>query len=967
MDYDIKAYLEDKGCEVTDRASAHISTQCFFCGEDPGKRGRLYINVDEGSDKYGVFFCHLCGEKGGLNKIRYHFGDPKIEISHEYQFTYDPIMVAATDYYVESLDLHPEAYEYLTETRGLTEKTIQKAKLGWADGKLSTHLINQGFSPDEIKETGLVNKHGSDFFKDAIIFPYLDHGYPVQLRGKQIGGKTIGTAKPLEIPYGIDTTIGEDTILTAEGEFDTLTLHQLGYPAIGVPGVMTFKNGWEDYFEDAKRIYIMFDNDKAGKAGAEKMSNKLGSRTRVVEIPYKGADVNDLLVKKGKNRDDFDYLLHKAKGGLLVSMSEAYDRWLEIEGNKDLDGLRFNVPGLDKVMNIGLLPGQVAVLIAKTGSGKPHPHGTIIQTPSGPIKFGDLKIGDEVWGSNGKPTKVIGVHEQGLVETYRVTFSDGTSVLTGPDHLWEVYSRYGKRRTWCKKDVLSTLEIKKSGLRAGNNNRELKYRIPLIEPVEYSEKQLLIPPYTMGALIANGDTRASTPSVRTPDVQVYERCLTEGIKSSGMVTYAKDECPQFRVLDTAKHIRAYGLDVKSGQEFIPEDYLMSSVKQRLFLLRGLMDGDGSNPAKYPDHHHKSSLSYSTTSEQLSKDMVVLVNSLGGTATVCATHREDVTYDVLYSLSIMLPNKIREGLFTERKEFESSPTTVHVPHRAITSIEKEGIDNQRCITVEADDSLYSITENYILTHNSVMSMNLFQRMRIMNPDIKILYASLELTRNQVFEAMFRIHQFYFPEASAADFIHYWQNNLLLIDQNRISENDLAESIDQFAYESGFVPDLICVDYLGYYARGVSGSSEYDQTTNAIMGLKSVAKDTQSVILTPHQVNRTGNFATELQADQAKSSGAVENTADWMASQWSMDTQPGITPEEATGEVFQKILKSRNGGANTKVTYIFDPLSLAVVPIDDHEMASRAYFMRDCWKAGDTWEEAIKRLKTGDLHI
>lgn len=577
--------------------------------------------MDEDSDKYGVFFCHLCGESGGINKIRYHFGDPKIQLDIEYQFSYSPILVAATEHYIEALDQNPDAYEYLTETRGLTEETVIKAKLGWADGKLNTYLINKGFSPEEIKATGLVNKHGLDYFKNEIIFPYLDHGFPVQLRGKEIGGKARGTPEPHKVPYGIDTIIGEETVLLAEGEADTLTLHQLGYPAIGVPGVQTFKEDWLDLLEDAKRIYIMYDNDKAGKAGSEKVAGKIGSRARVVEIPYKNLDVNDLLVKKGMNRDDFDYLLHKAKGGLLVSISEAYDRWLEIEGNKDLDGLRFNVPKLDNAMSIGLLPGQVAVLIAKTGSAK----------------------------------------------------------------------------------------------------------------------------------------------------------------------------------------------------------------------------------------------------------------------------------------------------------------------------------------------------------SIMSMNLFQRMRIADPDIQILYASLELTRNQVFEAMFRIHQLYFPGSMEADFIHYWKNNLLLVDQNRISENDLAESIDQYAYELGFVPNLICVDYLGYYARGVSGSSEYDQTTNAIMGLKSVAKEMQAVFLVPHQVNRTGDFAKELQADQAKSSGAVENTADWLASQWSMDTQPGIAPEDATGEVFQKILKSRNGGTNTLATYIFDPLSLGVVPIDDHEMASRAYFMRDCFKAGDDFKQAIKRLETGDLTI
>lgn len=519
------------------------------------------------------------------------------------------------------MDQNPDAYEYLTETRGLTEETIIKAKLGWADGKLNTYLINKGFSPEEIKATGLVNKHGLDYFKNEIIFPYLDHGFPVQLRGKEIGGKARGTPEPHKVPYGIDTIIGEETVLLAEGEGDTLTLHQLGYPAIGVPGVQTFKEGWLDLLEDAKRIYIMYDNDKAGKAGAEKVAGKIGSRARVVEIPYKNLDVNDLLVKKGMNRDDFDYLLHKAKGGLLVSISEAYDRWLEIEGNKDLDGLRFNVPKLDNAMSIGLLPGQVAVLIARTGSGK----------------------------------------------------------------------------------------------------------------------------------------------------------------------------------------------------------------------------------------------------------------------------------------------------------------------------------------------------------TLMSVNMFQRMKLIKPDIKILFFTLEMTRNEIFDRMFKIYQLYFPGSMEADFIHYWKDNLFLVDQNRITENDLEESVDQFAYELGIVPDLICVDYIGYYANGFSGTNAIERTGKAILGLKAIGKDMQSSILAPHQANREGDFAKELSASNAKDSSNVENTADLLLTQWAMDTQQGITPEEATGEVFQKIVKSRNGGSNTKITYIFDPLSMAVIPIDDHEMASRAYFMRDCFRAGDDFKQAMKRLETGDLTL
>jgi len=119
----------------------------------------------------------------------------------------------------------------------------------------------------------------------------------------------------------------------------------------------------------------------------------------------------------------------------------------------------------------------------------------------------------------------------------------------------------------------------------------------------------------------------------------------------------------------------------------------------------------------------------------------------------------------------------------------------------------------------------------------------------------------------------------------------------------------------------------------------------------------------VFFVPHQVNRSGDYGEELSADQGKSSGAVEETADMLMSLWNPDQQIGIAKSDQRKEINMKILKSRDGGVGQLVQYQFAPLTLAIVPKDD-VLYERALRERQYWLAGDDWKKAVYRYKTGD---
>lgn len=618
--FDLVNYLQSKDLHLK-FASNQCYTHCFFCDEPSDRPGRLYFNIDPESDKYGLWKCFLCDNRGGLNSLRKHFGDPPVDDKPSYRQLH--ILNAATQFYQQCLTENPEAYQYLRVNRGLTDETINKLALGWANGGLLNHLTNLNYSIDEIKETGLVNPNGFDFLQGKITIPYFEFGSVVTIRSKQIGGKYLSLRGSQSHLYGVDNIRGAETVVVCAGEMDAAIMQQLEYAAVGTPGELIWKPEWTKELAEAKRVYVCYDNDEAGRTGAEKLAKTLGPQARVVELPkskpgQKKLDVSELVVYEGKTKEYFDWLFAKSKGGLLVSMSEAYERWLEVEANPDA-GLRLNISEIDSQMKHGLTPGQVVVLMGRTFSAK----------------------------------------------------------------------------------------------------------------------------------------------------------------------------------------------------------------------------------------------------------------------------------------------------------------------------------------------------------TLLTLNILQRMRLEKPDLKILLLSLELTRNEVFQRLHTIHNFYEPGSSEIDTVRYWENNLYLVDKNKVSEQELEVCVDQYAYEMGYEPDVVVIDYLGYYARSFSGE-EYVRMNSAIMGLKAIAKDHQFVVFCPHQANRSGDIGREPSIDSGRGSGVVEETSDLFMVIWNSDQTPGIEKQDEKKELNLRVVKSRNGGLNTKAIFHFAPLTQALVPASD-PLVDRALKEKQYAWAGDSFEQVVKRHLTGDTSL
>ena len=380
-----------------------------------------------------------------------------------------------------------------------------------------------------------------------------------------------------------------------------------------------------------------------------------------------------------------------------------------------------------------------SILIAdEMGLGKENSVDTQVFTPTGKMRMGDLQIGDKVIGSNGKYTNVIGVYPRGVKKLYRVYFNDGSSVLAGKEHLWCVSHPLKNDDSACWKiittqqmmDKESVIEFKgigynsnktyktKTYFKDGKNNR---WKIPIIKPVKFKRNDIIpIDPYLLGILLGDGSFRSNTIKLEVlkEDMDEFLNNISENFNENKSSLNMR--CVSFPNLKQI--IKELNLNNKySYEKHIPDIYKYSSIENRLNILKGLMDTDGSA--------EKHSTEYSTTSKQLALDVQEIVNTLGGVAQL-KERQTTFKYKGIkkqgrtsYRLNIKLPKEMNPFKLKRKADSYIVPTKYQV-NRYITNIEYEKTDEAICIAVDAPDKLYA-TDYCILNHNTVQALGIME--------------------------------------------------------------------------------------------------------------------------------------------------------------------------------------------------------------------------------------------------
>jgi hypothetical protein len=358
-----------------------------------------------------------------------------------------------------------------------------------------------------------------------------------------------------------------------------------------------------------------------------------------------------------------------------------------------------DIPGIGKVRGHVdvFLPRQKALVDWK-GLALDTP----LPTPTGWTTMGQVEPGDMLIGSNGKPCEVLGKSEIHDRPCYLIKFDDGQSVVADNEHLWAVLSGEGGREI---SKVLNTEEIGKT-LKLGSG--QSRYRIENAAPLELAEADLPLDPYVLGCWL--GDGSVGTSRISKPDDEMFRNIERRGFQVGPAAAGTTEKgAPMRSVIGLIGLLKKCGV---ANKKFIPKAYLRGSRQQRLDLLRGLMDTDGTwNKAR-------SEAVFEVTDEALAMGVYELAVSLGQRPVVNAVQRNGFGKVVTaYTVSFTPASGLNPFLSSVKADRVNVTFEVRGRRRVIKSVDPVETVPTQCIKVDSPDSTYLCTEGMIVTHNT----------------------------------------------------------------------------------------------------------------------------------------------------------------------------------------------------------------------------------------------------------
>ena len=329
---------------------------------------------------------------------------------------------------------------------------------------------------------------------------------------------------------------------------------------------------------------------------------------------------------------------------------------------------------------------------------------TPVLTTKGWKRHGDIKVGDYVFGDDGKPKKVYRVFEKNIANK-RVWFTDHTYIDCHENHEWLVYDRAARRER-----IVKTKELTKSPYK---ENGKIRYRFqtPICEPIKGEEKKLPVKPYTFGAWLGDGTNQKPRITICDTDLEILKSIEDDGYKC--IHAYKQTGCTAYEFSELKQDLRKINLCYRSEikEKYIPDCYICASIEQRLELLAGLLDTDGT--LRKAENRY----SYATTSVKLKEDVVSLISTFGWR--VCAVKYEPRTsssgikgnkdvWVISFNPTMEIPCRV------ERKKLNTFSKQKRISVERVEDIEpKQG----NCISVEG--GIYRVGKRCIPTHNSTI--------------------------------------------------------------------------------------------------------------------------------------------------------------------------------------------------------------------------------------------------------
>jgi len=241
----------------------------------------------EVSKESGLFFCFGCQQTATLQEIvmkmsnRSYFESLRYIKSKEQES--DITQIVAKQLY------NPPTFVQYDEViiKRLNSQALESPRaMRYFDGRLvtksSVSKFNLGYSEKQ----------------DMVTIPvHSPEGMVIGFVGRSLEGKdfknTPGLPKSKTL-FNLHRVKANDKVYVVESSFDAIRLDQVGMPAVATLGATISKNQVELLEKYFNEIYLIADNDEAGKSMSKKMIDKLKSRVSIIQLDTKYKDIGDM-------------------------------------------------------------------------------------------------------------------------------------------------------------------------------------------------------------------------------------------------------------------------------------------------------------------------------------------------------------------------------------------------------------------------------------------------------------------------------------------------------------------------------------------------------------------------------------------------------------------------------------------------------------------------------------------------
>lgn len=350
---------------------------------------------------------------------------------------------------------------------------------------------------------------------------------------------------------------------------------------------------------------------------------------------------------------------------------------------------------------------------------------TPVLTRRGWKKHGELMVGDEVISPTGEFVKVTHVHPKNYANI-RCHFTNGEHIDVHENHEWVVFDRH--KQKYITHETRYMMEHEPESGEAGKRGHRYYYLLPQKAYLRGEFKELPVQPYTLGAWLGDGRNRNPDICCAPTDRCIVESVIADGYAVSWHSTHKDTGVEYFGFKELRSGLQQLGMchSRRRTPKHIPECYLTASVRQRLDLLAGLLDTDGTLIRK--EHRYQ----FATADETLRDTFIQLVATFGWRVSVheikpslssSGIQGRRTYWQIGFNPDCYIPCRI------ERKQLREFSKTRRV---AFSGFEKIRPVSGNCITV--DGGVYCVGKQLLPTHNSTLCIMFMTWVMGNRPDI-----------------------------------------------------------------------------------------------------------------------------------------------------------------------------------------------------------------------------------------